>query len=99
MAVYVIVSYDVIDAEGYAGYVPGVVPLLQKHGAEVLVGDFAAQALEGEAAGVHVVLRFASEEAALNWYHDPEYAPVKQLRLDATKNGRMVLAKEFTPGG
>ena len=95
MAVYVIVGYDISDPKGYENYVPGVVPLLQKHGAEILAADYQAEALEGHAPGVNVVLRFDSEEAARNWYNDPAYAPVKQIRLNSTKNGSIVLAKEF----
>lgn len=95
MSVYIIASYDITDPKGYEGYVPGVVPLLQKHGAEVLVADYEAEALEGHAHGVNVVLRFPSEEAARKWYNDPDYGPVKQIRLNSTQNGSAVLAKEF----
>ena len=95
MAVYVIGAYDIIDPKGYEGYVPGVMALLEKHGAEILVADFEAKALEGRASGVNVVLKFDSEEAARNWYNDADYGPVKQIRLRSTKNGVIVLAKEF----
>jgi uncharacterized protein (DUF1330 family) len=97
MSVYVIVSYDIADPKGFEGYVPGVMPLLQKHGAEILVADHEAKAVEGRASSAHVVLRFASEDAARNFYNDPAYAPVKQIRLNSTKNGTLVIAKEFTP--
>lgn len=97
MAVYFIVSYDIDDPQGYQAYVPGVVALLQKHGAEILVADYEATAIEGQASGVNVVLRFDSEEAAMNWYNDPDYGPVKQIRLDTTSNGTAILAKEFIP--
>ena len=40
-------------------------------------------------------LKFESEEAAMNWYNDPDYEPVKKIRLDSTKNGTAVLAKQF----
>lgn len=95
MSVYVIATYDIVDPKGYEGYVPGVLPLLQKHGAEVLAADYEPEALEGHAAGVNVVLKFPSEEAARNWYSDPDYVPVKQIRLNSTKNGSIVMAKEF----
>jgi uncharacterized protein (DUF1330 family) len=95
MPVYIIASYDIADPEGYAGYVPGVFPLLQKHNGEVLVGDFEAKAIEGQAHGVNVVLRFESEEAAMNWYNDPAYEPVRKIRLDSTKNSSELLAKQF----
>ena len=95
MSVYVIGTYDITDPKGYEGYVPGVVPLLLKHGAEILVADYQAEALEGRAPGVNVVLKFPSEEAARNWYNDPAYIPVKQIRLKSCQNGAIVMAKEF----
>ncbi len=94
MAVYFIASYDIDDPQGYEAYVPGVVPLLQKHGAEIVVADFEATTIEGQACGVNVVLRL---EAAMTWYNDPDYGPVKQIRLASTSNGTAVLAKEFVP--
>ena len=97
MAAYIICSYDIVDREGYQAYLPGVGPLLQKHGAEVLVADYEAKQIEGEKRGVYVVLRFASEEAALAWYNDPAYVTVRKFRLDASRNGSMVLANQFTP--
>lgn len=95
MSVYMIATYDITDPRGYEGYVPGVLPLLQKHGAEILAADYEAEALEGRAAGVNVILKFPSEEAARNWYNDPDYDRVKQIRLSSTRNGSIVMAKEF----
>lgn len=46
MSACVIVSYDISDPKGYEGYVPGVLPLIAKHGGEVLVADFEAIAKE-----------------------------------------------------
>ena len=97
MAAYIIVSYDVVDGDAYEAYVPGVGPTLAAHGAEVLVASSDVQALEGEKKNVYVVLRFDSDEAALNWYNDPAYQPFKKIRLESTANGNMVLAPEFVP--
>ena len=97
MSAYILASYDIVDSEGYEGYVPGVVPLLAKHGAEILVADSDAKGLEGEKRGVYVVLRFESDEAALAWYNDPAYEPVKKIRVDSSESGSLVLAKEFVP--
>jgi len=97
MSVYVIASYDIENPEGYEGYVPGVRPLLQKHSAEILVADYEAKTIEGQGRGVNVVLKFESEAAAMNWYNDPDYGPVKQIRLDSTTSGTMILAKQFVP--
>lgn len=95
MSVYVIVTYDIADPKGYEGYVPGVSPLLMKHGAEVVVADYEAKTIEGKAPGVTVVIRFDSEEAAMGWYNDPAYVPVRQIRWNSTTNGMAALAKQF----
>ena len=97
MSVYFIASYDIEDPQGYEGYVPNVIPLLQNHNAEILVADYEAKSIEGQARGVNVVLRFESEEAAMNMYNDPAYEPVRKIRLDAAKNGTLLLAKQFIP--
>ncbi len=97
MSVYVIASYDIEDLEVYEGYVPGVRALLQKQGAEILVADHEAKTIEGQGRGVNVVLKFESEAAAMNWYNDPDYGPVKKIRLDSTTNGTLILAKQFVP--
>ena len=97
MSAYIIASYDIADPKAYEGYVPGVVPLLLKHGAEILVASYDAQALEGDRRDVYVVLRFESEEAARAWHSDPEYAPIKKIRLDSSANGNVVLAQQFVP--
>lgn len=99
VSAYIIVSYDIVDHEGYDGYVHGVVPLLQKHGAEVLVAEYEARPLEGDARSVYVVLRFASEEAALAWYNDPAYEPVRNIRFGSCANNHMVLARQYVAAG
>ena len=60
-------SLSYTDPVGYEPYLPGVMPLLEKHNVEILVADYEAKGLEGEVRGVNVVLRFESEEAALAW--------------------------------
>jgi uncharacterized protein (DUF1330 family) len=95
MSVYVVAAYEIVDAKEYDTYVAAVVPLLLKHGAEILVADREAAALEGQPPKVTVVLGFESEKAARDWYNDPAYGAVKQIRLKSTKNGTIALAKEF----
>ena len=93
MSAYVIVSYDIVDQDRYGPYVPGVVPLIHKHGGEIVIGEFAAQPLEGAARSVYVVLKFPSEKSARAWHADPDYEPLKQLRLECSENTNIVLAK------
>jgi uncharacterized protein (DUF1330 family) len=97
VSAYVIVSYDIVDPEGYTSYVERAVPILGKHGGELLVADAEARPMEGEPRSVHVVLRFPSQEAALTWYQDPAYQGVKKIRLGSCDNTSMVLAKAHVP--
>lgn len=95
MASYFISTYDIADPKAFEPYVAQVLPLLEKHGADIVVADYNAQPLEGQARGVTVVLRFESEAAVRAFYDDPAYAPVKKIRLDSTANATVVIAKEF----
>jgi len=97
MAVYLLITYDIKDPEGFEPYAPAVIPLLHKHNVEILAGDFEPKTLEGDKRGVAVVLKFQSESAVTTWYNDPEYAPMKKLRLDTTINNSIYMAKEFVP--
>jgi uncharacterized protein (DUF1330 family) len=99
MPVYILAIYDIVDARAYEPYVPGVVPLLQKHGAEILVAEYDAKMLEGDTGSTYVVLRFESEAAAMAWYNDPAYEPVKKIRLASSRNGKVALAMQFVPPG
>lgn len=97
MAVYYIGSYDVTNPESYDEYVKSVIPLLMKHGCEIVVADREAKKMEGVLRSIHLVLRFESEQQALAWYHDPDYQPIKNIRLSSTANSTEVLAKAFQP--
>ncbi|MCH7974706.1 MAG: DUF1330 domain-containing protein [Bacteroidetes bacterium] len=63
----------------------------------MVVADFEAKTIEGQGRDVNVVLKFESEETAMNWFNDPAYTPVKKIRLDSTANGTLILVKEFVP--
>ena len=96
MAAYFILTQTVTDHAAYVEqYVPGVLPFLEKYGAEVLVGALETEALEGEPAEGAVVLRFPSEQAVRDFVNDPDYRPVKEFRFSITTNANAVLAPEF----
>ena len=94
MPAYLVFSYDVIDPAKYEEYVKGVGPLLLSKGGEVLVVDDAAKYLEGQGRGVNVVIRFDSQEAALEFYNSDEYEPLKALRISST-TGTCLFADGF----
>lgn len=93
--VYMIFSFDVADHARFAPYGKAVMPVLMKHGAEVLVADFDGKAPEGSRREASVVIKFPSEENAMAFYRDPEYAPLKKLRLETTTNITVTLAGQF----
>lgn len=68
-----------------------------KHGCEIIVADRAAQEMEGKSRNINLVLRFDSEEKAKAWYNDPEYQPIKGIRLASTTNSVGVLVRAFEP--
>ena len=95
MPVYYMNSYDIINADEYQKYGPLAIPLIMKYGGEVLAADTDAVAVEGTAKNMNAIIRFPSEDAALNCYNDPEYQEVKKIRLNSTSNCSMVLVKHF----
>lgn len=94
MAAYFIASYRITDPAGYEPYVPAVIPILQAHGCEVLAADYESEAFEGTPGHVTVVLKFASKEAARNWYNSPEYQAIIHYRTDNSE-GSAVLVDEW----
>lgn len=100
MAAYLVLMQQVDDVERYRDeYVPAVMPLLRRHGAEVVVAGFEAEAAEGEPPNSTVVIRFNDAGAARGFLDDPEYQPVKAIRLSVTSRGQAVVAPAFTPAG
>jgi len=95
MSAYLIFSFDIADKEQFAPYAQAVMPILLKHQAEILAVDPGAQELEGVQREVNVIISFPTEEGALAFYHDPEYAPWKRLRMRSTSNSTAVLVKEL----
>jgi uncharacterized protein (DUF1330 family) len=97
MAAYFILTHTITDLERYqAEYVPQVLPFIAKYNGEIVVASFdAAEPLQGDPAKGVVVLRFPTEQAVRDFVNDPEYKPVKELRLELTTNANAVLAPEF----
>jgi uncharacterized protein (DUF1330 family) len=97
MAGYVIANYRVTDPDGMKKYLEVVRATLSAHGAEVLAADYNSLSIEGDAPPTTIVLRFASVEAARGWYDSPEYQAIKDLRIDNSGEGRLVIAESFAP--
>ncbi len=85
MAHYLIANYRVTNPDGYQKYLELVGATTAAHGGDLLVAEFESHIVEGGAHPVSIVLRFDSKEAALGWYHSPEYQAVVHHRQDNTE--------------
>jgi uncharacterized protein (DUF1330 family) len=97
MTAYFIASYRITDPAGYESYVPAVIPTLMAAGCEILVADYASQAVEGAPNEVTVVLKFASKAAAMAWYNSAEYQAIKHHRTDHSEGTAVVVDQWSSP--
>ena len=89
---YVIAQITVTDAEVYPKYVAMVQPIIAKFGGEFLVRGGKSESHEGEPPGErNVVIRFPSYEQAREWYHSPDYAEAKKLRMSASTSVQTIV--------
>src|SRR5258706_11558275 len=95
MPVYIVNAYNVHDFETYKKYPPQVAPLLAKYGAKVLAMDMYSKVFEGIAKTMNVIIEFPSEDAVNNFYHDPAYQSIIDLRLNSTSNCTILMLKQF----
>jgi len=93
MSVYYINSYNIDDPKAFAKYPPLATAIINKYGGKVLAADTEAISIEGKGKMMNAIVQFPSPEAALNCYNDPEYTEVKKIRINATSEGTMILAK------
>ena len=70
---YIIVRMTVTDPDTYAKYAAMAGEAMKKYGIKPRVRGGRHTALEGEARPRNVVLEAESYEAALAYYHSPEY--------------------------
>ena len=95
MAVYMMISYDILDEAVWQNYPVRVAPILQKYGARVLAIETNPVVLEGKPKMMNALVEFPSEQSALSCYNDPAYLEVKKIRLSSTNNCTMIIVKEF----
>jgi uncharacterized protein (DUF1330 family) len=98
MSAYLVLMQEIDDMDRYRNeYLPEVGPFLQKYGAEVLAASSDVEAAEGEPPNSTVVIRFADTDAAWGFLNDPDYQPVKEIRLSTTSRVQMAVVPGFTP--
>ncbi len=85
MAAYFIYARREITDEAVSKrYSRQVIPQIHDFGGELLAARGAVDTLEGDWHPQSVtILRFNDREALMRWYESPEYAPLKQMRLES----------------
>ena len=93
MAAYLIYARnEITDEEVSRRYSELAVPQIREFGGEVLIARGAVHPLEGDLSPRFVtILRFEDREALMRWYDSPEYAPLKQMRLDSNIGDMIVV--------
>lgn len=94
MSAYYIISYDIVDQEGYELYASEVAKLLPNYGASVLFSDNQAITVEGAQSQINAIVVFPSKVLALECYHSGEYQEIKKIRMRSVENSRFVLASD-----
>ena len=97
--VYMVANLVIEDANTYRAYEKGFFPVLQKHGGEFITFDDAIETFEGEAPrpGRMVIFKFPSEQAARDWYADPDYQAISEHRRAGTRLQFLTMVHSLPP--
>jgi uncharacterized protein (DUF1330 family) len=93
---YLILHGEVTDPDGYEEYKAGGQRLLAKHGGRYLARGGAVSRLEGEWLPRFVVVEFPSYDAALAFYHSPEYQELAEIRKRCSTSA-VAIVEGLTP--
>ena len=86
MPAYMIVQLRVTDPDRFARYREAVPGVVEAFGGRYIVRGAPVEVLEGSHDGRRFVLfEFPSVEAVKRFWHSPEYAQVKPLRVNAAE--------------
>lgn len=96
---YIIANFTVHGPDQYHQYEKGFFPILKKHGGEFITFDDNSRTLEGAnpLEGRVVLFKFPSEQAALDWYKDPEYQALSEYRRAGTELNFLTLVHGIPP--
>ena len=82
MTAYLLIDLNITDRAGFGEYPPKAWPLIQKHGGKVTHRISKFEAMEGDWAPRRmVIIEFPSKDLARAFLEDPDYKPIKAIRL------------------
>ena len=88
---YLVANIRVADKEKFAEFVGMAGPAIKKYGGKVLAKGPSADRLEGEIAGIVMMIEFESKEAANTFYHSEEYQAAKAIRETCSDTDLMII--------
>jgi len=92
VSAYVIVDIDIHDPATYEAYKAAVPALIARHGGTYAVRGGAFEVVEGDWEPHRLVLlRFPDGAAARAFLDDPDYEPVKAIRLRSARTRLLVV--------
>jgi uncharacterized protein (DUF1330 family) len=96
---FMVANFQINDAEEYRKYEKGFFPILKKHGGSFFTYDDNTEHLEGQSPckGRIVIFQFPSEEAAKNWWNDPDYQALSEFRRAGTTMESLTLVHGLPP--
>lgn len=99
--VHVIANFQVHDKEKYREYEKGFFPILKRHNGTFHTYDDNPVTFEGASprSGRMVIFGFPSEQAATNWYNDPDYQALSEHRRAGTKLEFITMVHGLPPRG
>ncbi len=97
--VFVIANFTVHDADTYRVYERGFFPILKRHGGSFHTYDDKPVTFEGAAPreGRMVIFQFPSEQAATEWYNDPDYQALSEHRRAGTQLQFITMVRGLPP--
>jgi uncharacterized protein (DUF1330 family) len=94
---YIIVNGEVTDPEGYEEYKEGGQRLVAEYGGRYIVRGGASSQPEGDWLPRIVVVEFPSYDAALAFYHSPEYQGLAEIRKRCSRSAVAIVEGAAPP--
>ena len=97
MKAYMLAFVRVKDLETFnREYIEKAVPIVQRHGGVTVAADENPSTIEGSLPeGRVVIVEFPTKQAAVDFYNDPDYQPIKAWRQQVSESDSIIFEKGF----
>lgn len=99
LPVTMIANFTIHDADTYRNYEKGFFPILKRHGGTFHTLDDASHTFEGAEpiVGRLVMFQFPNEQAAKDWFADPDYQAISEHRRTGTTMNFLTMVHSMPP--